>query len=103
MAQIVVSTEALLSQASTVEGLIKRVSAGFDTMKQKINNTNSYWIGEAGDVHRQKYISQQQTIDEIIRRLTENVTDLRAMAGVYEQAERSAEAEAEALVESVID
>lgn len=100
--RIKVDTNVLLAQADTVSSLISKVSEAFADMKSAVNNTNAYWIGEAGNAHREKYTSKQGRIDEAIRRLNENVTDLRVMSGVYSEAEAQAMREAEALVTAVI-
>ncbi len=100
---IKVNAQSLLTQADEVASLISEVRDRFSSLKTAVDRTNSYWIGEAGNAHRQKYFSSQDQIDEAIRRLNENVTDLRTMAGVYEQAEAQAMSEAEKLIESVIE
>ncbi|MBQ4528377.1 MAG: WXG100 family type VII secretion target [Clostridia bacterium] len=100
--QIVVKTEVLEAQANTVEGLIKQVQNGFDEIKTHVGNTSSYWTGEAADAHRTKYSNEQPSIDEAIRRLQENVNDLRIMAGIYVAAEAQATQEAENLISEVI-
>ena len=100
---IKVNTATLHNQANTVANLINMVKENFSTLQETVNGTNSYWIGEAGDAHREKYAKQQSKFDEAIRRLTENVTDLRIMAGVYDDTERQALSEAESLIGAVID
>lgn len=99
---IKVNSDVLLSKAEEVSGLINTVSKAFDEMKDIISNTNNYWIGEAGNAHRRKYTEKQEKINEGIRRLKENVTDLRTMSGVYTQAEAEAMSEASKLISSVI-
>lgn len=100
---IKVDTATLLAQADTVANLISKVKNNFSTLQETVNSTNSYWVGEAGDAHREKYAGQKSKFDEAVRRLNENVTDLRAMAGVYDAAERQAISEATSLIETVID
>ncbi len=100
---IKVDTAVLLAKADTVANLISRVRDNFSELHDTVTNTNSYWIGEAGDAYREKYISKQSTFEEAIRRLNENVTDLRTMAGAYATGEQQALSEAESLIESVID
>ncbi len=100
---IKVNTATLLAQADTVASLVSKVKNNFSELQSAVNNTNSYWIGEAGNAHRQKYTSQQSKFDEAIRRLNENVNDLRTMAGVYSEAESQAISEAASLIETVID
>lgn len=99
---IKVDTNVLLAQADTVSALISKVNDAFADMNSIVNNTHSYWIGDAGNTHREKYTSKQNRIDEAIRRLNENVTDLRVMSGVFSEAEAQAMRMAEELVTSVI-
>ena len=101
--RVVVNTEVLLAQASEVESLIGKVSKEFDELKRLVGNTNHYWIGEAGDAHREKYNALQPDVEEGINRLKENVTDLRIISGAYSAAEQQAVAEASALQETVIE
>ncbi len=101
--QIIVTTEALVNQADEVAALISEVSGHFDNMKSVVNRTHSYWIGRAGNMHRDKYIKAQPDIDVAIRRLKEHVVDLKTMAGVFDSAEREAQREAESLISEVIE
>lgn len=100
--QIVVKTEVLVNQADEVARLINDTNNSFKELKRLVNGTNSYWVGEAGNVHREKYVKKEPDIDVAIRRLWEHVTDLKTMAGVYDTAERAAQSEAQNLISEVI-
>lgn len=69
----------------------------FDQMKSIMNASAGYWVGQAGDAHRLWYQEQTGITEEIIRRYQEHVTDLNEMAGVYIQAEQTAQQTAEQL------
>ena len=78
-----VRTEELTQQASTVRNQI-----GFDALKQLVDGTANFWIGEAGEHHRSQYQSKLEQIETILRRYREQVRDLEEMAGVYVDVEQ---------------
>lgn len=101
--ELLVEPKVLAAQAGEVERLVTLMKNGFDDLERYVRNTNSYWVGEAGNVHREKYINMKPNIEQAIKRLNEHVNDLRVMAGIYEEAENAANMEAQGLVESVIE
>lgn len=92
-----VSPEEMQAAAAELSGYISNMNECFEAMKRTMDSSDSYWMGEAGNAHRQLYNSQIATIEEIIARYTEHVTDLNTMAGVYSQAEATAQAKADEL------
>lgn len=85
-----VTPEEMLSAASQLSGYLSTMQDAFAGMKNTMSGTEAYWVGAAGDAHRQLYQEQVSKTEEIIRRYQEHVTDLNAMAGVYSDAEQSA-------------
>lgn len=83
-----VTTEALKQQANEVSTRVTRVQDLFSELRRTIQNTRSYWIGEAGNLYRQRYEERQDELDEMFRRLKEHPRDLLQIAGVYEEGER---------------
>ena len=49
---IKVSTEVLNNKAAEVSKELDAMRRDFDTLRQTVQNSTSYWIGEAGDLHR---------------------------------------------------
>ena len=75
-----VRTEELTQQASTVRNQIGNMESGFDALKQLVDGTANFWIGEAGEHHRSQYQSKLEQIETILRRYREQVRDLEEMA-----------------------
>lgn len=85
---IKVTPEALYAKSQNIASILKKVEGNFGNMKVVMDKTGSYWIGEAGDAHREKYQEMIPETEEIIRRLQEHVRDLNEMAGIYQETER---------------
>jgi len=97
-----VTPEELARQAANVESGVSAISARFAGAEQSVKNTLNYWNGEASDLFRTECEGYRDEIEEILARITEHVTDLRTMAGVYEEAEASVQEIIEALPSDVI-
>lgn len=92
-----VSPEEMQAAASELSGYVSTMNECFQQMKNTMSQTAVYWVGEAGDAHRQLYQDQVAKTEEIIARYTEHVRDLNTMAGVYSEAESQAQSKAEEL------
>lgn len=88
-ARIRVDTNALVSQADTVSRLCNDMTVRFDNIKCIMDKTKGYWLGEAGDLHRQSYEEQIENIQLMLRRLKEHPEDLLAITENYRQTETS--------------
>lgn len=86
--QIKVTPEILVNKAEDVERGISRLKNCFQNMEQRVSATRNYWIGEAGEAHREMYQAQKENIDQILRRLSEHPVDLLQISGNYGDAER---------------
>lgn len=86
-----VSTEELLAGADQVQSSLTDMNNRFASIAEAVNRSNGYWQGEAADKHRRTYAEMKDVIDEIMVRLGEHVTDLRAMAQVYSESEQEIE------------
>lgn len=84
-----VETSALKEQSTEVTNRINAVVRLFDELAQTIQNTHSYWIGEAGDLYRRSYEERKDQLNEMFRRLREHPRDLLQIAGVYETGEQA--------------
>lgn len=92
-----VSPEEMQAAASELSGYVSTMNECFQQMKNTMDQTAIYWVGEAGNAHRDLYQAQVQKTEEIIARYNEHVRDLNTMAGVYAEAEAQAEEAADEL------
>lgn len=85
---IKVSTDQLLSKADLVNARIDDVNRCLEQMKNKVQSSRNYWIGEAGDLYRKVYEEKEPMLEEILKRFEEHSKDLVNMAKNYENAEQ---------------
>lgn len=97
-----VESEKLEQAAGEINDRISKLNAAFEGMTEAMNRTQGYWIGEAGDAHRRVFLEQQPRREEVIARLSEQVSDLMQMAGVYVSAEKENVQLAQSLLGDVI-
>lgn len=102
LASLTVTPETLLEKATSVQKYIRLMKQDFSNLESTVNGTKSYWIGEAGDAHRNYYESQKEEIETIFARLAEDVRDLQTMSGVYSQTEQQVRELAQELPSDVI-
>lgn len=88
--RIRVETSVLEERADFAEQKIQCVQSHFEKIDQIVKNSKNYWEGDANDAHIREFQEYQDDIDEILARFRENVTDLRKIAGVYQEAEKAA-------------
>ncbi|MBR0208931.1 MAG: WXG100 family type VII secretion target [Oscillospiraceae bacterium] len=100
---LTVTPEALKAQSGAVENARKRMQSSFDDLRALIEGSSGYWVGDAGEMHRQMYMSRIGKVEEMLARYREHVVDLQIMAGVYTEAEAQATAAAEALPPSTLE
>ncbi len=100
---IKVETGKLISTAGDVEAKIQRLEQVFSGIEQTVNASRRYWEGAGADACMAAYRKKLSTIETAFRRFRENVTDLREIAGVYEQSERTVTANNAALASDWID
>ena len=88
LSTLLVEPDALRQKASMAEKKIQAMQTVFEEMETTVNRTNNYWIGEAGDAHREYFTSKKPDIEEMFKRLTEHVRELNQMASVYSNVEK---------------
>ncbi len=81
------SSEVLTQKASEVNASISSVEKRIEEIKNLVGHTKYYWIGIAGDHHRQIYSDQEEDIRLVLQRLKEHPTDLLQIAGIYGKTE----------------
>lgn len=99
---LTVTPERLQEKAVTVQKRIRQMKQDFTDLENCVNRTRGYWIGEAGDAHREFYTSKKEDIRAAFARLDEDVSDLQSMAAVYARTEQAAAALAEDLPSDAI-
>ncbi|MBQ4066290.1 MAG: WXG100 family type VII secretion target [Clostridia bacterium] len=100
--EIKVTPDELRRQSDTVSAGVNIIRDKFEDAKRLTNTSAAYWNGDAADKFRAVYAGYEDEIQEIIARISEHITDLRSMAGIYEAAEGEAEEAAESLPSDVI-
>lgn len=100
---ITVDTEQLRTQSGEVRNQLNTMTSRFERLKELVNGTSSYWIGDAGDAHRKQYMKRISQIEEMLARYMEHVTDIEKIAGIYERTEKAANETASDLPGSILD
>jgi len=85
---IKVKTEQLISVSGEVEQKIRRLQQAFANMEQTVSASRNYWEGDGASAYQAAYRRKTDIIRTALKRFQENVTDLREIAGVYEQSEQ---------------
>ena len=67
-----------------------------------VNRSTGYWQGDAAEAHRATYQEMKGTVDEILAKLLEHASDLKAMAQTYLMAEEDASSQSADLPSDVI-
>lgn len=97
-----VTPEQLFTKATETKDNISKLTDTFDTISEIIENTKSYWIGEAGDLHRKLYTDENDKIQEMFARLKEHPADLEQIANNYIGVEKKVAAIAQELPGDII-
>ena len=100
--QLKVSPDALRTKAQEISGQIQTIENNWNRIYDLIQNSKSYWQGEASDYHRKYLKDNNEEIKKLLKRLNEHPVDLQKMAGVYIEAENQAVQLASALPDDVI-
>ncbi len=93
--QLISTAEAFSNNAASVQTLTNNMLATVDSL-------NGTWAGEAASAYYNKAHGLQESINKMVRMINEHSTDLKAMAMEYQNAERTAQEQANALKTDVI-
>lgn len=102
LTSLTTNPDVMLAKATSVQRRIREMQTAFRELESTVNKTRQYWIGEAGDAHRDYYDEHKKDVEEVFMRLSEDVTDLREMARVYATTESEVTDLAEDLPSDVI-
>lgn len=82
-----VTPEILTSKSNEVAQKVNSMRRYMEELRSTIDKTRGYWVGEAGDIHRQMYYALEQDTEEILKRLAEHPVDLVEIAQKYSDVE----------------
>ena len=96
-----VTPQELKNQSNQVLADIKSIEGHWKSIASLVKGSKNYWEGDASNTHIRIYKDVEDDVNEIIKRLKENPVKLQIMAGVYDEAERTAETQAAQLPSDV--
>lgn len=88
-AKLKVTPAELQSKSNSVSKILNSMKNEYTSLKNVLDRTSGYWIGDGGNAHRSKFNEQNSDVNDMFSRIQEHVTDLQIMAGVYTEAEQS--------------
>lgn len=97
-----VTPETLVKMASDIGTQIEDMKRQFESIETDINQTKSYWEGEASDAHKNQYDSLKKEIDQAVHQLENHPVNLLKMAGLYRETEQKLTETSQYLSENVI-
>lgn len=97
-----VTPDILRSKSADVSRSVIRMRGHFEELKNLMDKTGGYWIGEAGDKHRRMYKDIEESVEEMLKRLEEYPRDLLVIAQNYTDVELSIEEDIETLPDDII-
>ncbi len=97
-----VDPQAMYEKSGQAQIMLDNMRRCYNQMNTTVNRSESYWVGEAGELHRSIYRNYQKEAETIFRRLQEHVDELRLMGEKYETTERAATNAVEVLSSDVI-
>lgn len=100
--ELVVSPEQMYAAASLIENNISSARVEFDSMLSDIKAT-SYWKGAAADKERARFENESENFAALISNLTNYVTELKQITGIYEMSEQISAVEAQSLMSGILD
>lgn len=100
---ISVTPELLIEKGTELQGVVKTLVTQFEEVKNIVNSSGSYWIGEGGDKLRKQYTETHTEVAEVLARWEEYPIELQKMAGVYTDRDRIAIEKAQELPGDVLE
>ncbi len=86
--QLKVTPEVLKAKAQEITTQINKIQADWNKVSTLVENSKSYWEGEASEVHRKLKKEMDDDVVRIIKRLKEHPDDLLKMADIYLDVDR---------------
>lgn len=88
---IKVNTSVMVNKAGELKSQIKKIKGSWETLKKAVNNSKTYWEGEASNRHIEMLNKEQENVENVIKRLEEHPDDLLKMADLYVKSEEKNE------------
>lgn len=85
--EIKVQPEVLDTKASEVTSAVTDMENILESVLGTVKNTKSYWVGQAGDLHRAAFQEQKGAMELLLKRLKEHPVDLQKIAKTYRDTE----------------
>lgn len=98
-----VTPEVLQAKAVSTAKKLGDMQRIWESMNAAILSTEHFWIGEAGNLHRDMYKKQQENIEVIMRRLNEHPGDLNEIAATYLGVEKEVQEIAQSLETGILE
>ncbi len=96
-----VDTNVMKDQSNLVRNDVKNIERHWKGICRLIQNTRSYWEGEASDTHFKIFHDIEPDVEKVLKRLNENPVKLQMEAGVYEAAENEVTAVGNSLPDEI--
>lgn len=80
---IKVEPDALKTKAASIDSRIRTVEKELKAIAERIDASKNDWEGEAGIMHRIKFMALQDEMVRVISRLKKHPENLLTMAGLY--------------------
>ena len=97
--EIKVTPDVLEKKAQEVTTAINKMERCFDQVQNLVARTRYYWVGQAGEIHRELVTDMEQ----IIKRLKDHPDNLRKIAGTYRVTESEQTEQSMAMSSNLID
>lgn len=101
-ATLKVTVSELKTQAQGIDEEITKIETSWEELSTLVNNSITYWMGEASNQHRKILSHHKEAMEGLIKKLNQHPKDLREMAEVYQKTEKEAQSLSNALPKDVI-
>ncbi len=98
---IKVSTEELENASAEVFAVTDKMRNVFASIEQIIRHSVSYWEGAGNNAYRDSYQRKHEELMLVLKKFTENASDLEEIAGVYRNAESENKNESDGLLSDI--
>ena len=82
-----VTPQELLQKAEAMEQAISSLKEDYTDLKNLINRTSGYCIGEGGNSCRRMFSDRQEEVEEMLERMRDHPEKLLNIAGIYRSGE----------------
>ena len=94
--------ERLITVSDEISRDVSTIKATFSDIQAKVNQTNTFWTGDAAELHRALFDEQIPQMETIVERFSSQAEKLRTIAGNYMGAREQVKETVEALPDDVL-